>query len=278
MLSKFVLLFISLCALVLPGCGGGSTSLTSASVSEIQANQLKYGQSTEFTIIGNLLENDINVSIQNCKGLALVAVGTSTSKTVTCTISAVGTGAVSLEVKLVDGAVLKSVSFDVPNPQVTMETNLGSMLVELNPKVAPISTDNFLQYVNNKFYDNTIIHRIVTTGIFIAQGGWLTPVPSLQPGQKSAITLEVNKGLSNIKGTLAMARGSELNSATSQYFFNLADNTGLDTANGGYAVFGKIISGIEVLDAMSNVKTTTAFGLADLPANSVIVKSVSQTK
>jgi cyclophilin family peptidyl-prolyl cis-trans isomerase len=183
-----------------------------------------------------------------------------------------------LEVKLVDGAVLKSVSFDVPNPQVTMETNLGSMLVELNPTVAPISTDNFLQYVNNKFYDNTIIHRIVTTGIFIAQGGWLTPVPSLQPGQKSAITLEVNKGLSNIKGTLAMARGSELNSATSQYFFNLADNTGLDTANGGYAVFGKIISGIEVLDAMSNVKTTTAFGLADLPANSVIVKSVSQTK
>jgi cyclophilin family peptidyl-prolyl cis-trans isomerase len=75
-----------------------------------------------------------------------------------------------------------------------------------------------------------------------------------------------------------MARGPELNSATSQYFFNLADNTTLDTANGGYAVFGKIISGIEVLDAMSNVKTTTAFGLADLPANSVIVKSVSQTK
>jgi cyclophilin family peptidyl-prolyl cis-trans isomerase len=278
MLSKFVLLFISLCALVLSGCGGGSTSLTSASVSEIQANQLKYGQPTEFTITGNLLENDINVSIQNCKGLALVAVGTSTSKTVTCTISAVGTGAISLEVKLVDGAVLKSVSFDVPNPQVTMETNLGSMLVELNPTVAPISTDNFLQYVNNKFYDNTIIHRIVTTGIFIAQGGWLTPVPSLQPGQKSAISLEVNKGLSNIKGTLAMARGPELNSATSQYFFNLADNTTLDTANGGYAVFGKIISGIEVLDAMSNVKTTTAFGLADLPANSVIVKSVSQTK
>jgi peptidyl-prolyl cis-trans isomerase A (cyclophilin A) len=278
MLYKLVLLFISLCALVLLGCGGGSTSLTSTSVSEIQANQLKYGQSTEFTIIGNLLENDINVSIQNCKGLALVAVGTSTSKTVTCTISAVGAGAVSLEVKLVDGAVLKSVSFDVPNPQVTMETNLGSMLVELNPKVAPISTDNFLQYVNNKFYDNTIIHRIVTTGIFIAQGGWLTPAPSLQTGQKSAISLEVNKGLSNIKGTLAMARGSELNSATSQYFFNLADNTGLDTANGGYAVFGKIISGIEVLDAMSNVKTTTAFGLADLPANSVIVKSVSQTK
>ena len=75
-----------------------------------------------------------------------------------------------------------------------------------------------------------------------------------------------------------MARGPELNSATSQYFFNLADNTALDTANGGYAVFGKIISGIEVLDAMFSAKTTTAFGLTDLPASSIIVQSVSQTK
>ena len=105
-----------------------------------------------------------------------------------------------------------------------------------------------------------------------------TPTPTVQPGQKSAIALEVNKGLSNLKGTIAMARSTDLNSATSQYYFNLADNVALDTSNGGYAVFGKVVSGIEVLDAMLNVKTTTAYGLADFPANSVIVLSATQTK
>jgi peptidyl-prolyl cis-trans isomerase A (cyclophilin A) len=135
-----------------------------------------------------------------------------------------------------------------------------------------------LQYVNSKFYDNTIIHRIVTTGIFVAQGGWLSPTPAEQPGQKAAIALEVNKGLSNLKGTIAMARSAELNSATSQFYFNLADNVALDTAGGGYAVFGKVVSGMEVLDALAKVKTTTAYGLADFPATGVTVLSATQTK
>ncbi len=247
-------------------------------VSAIQANQLKYGQVAQFTITGYSLDKDINISTQNCKGLALVAGGTDSSKSVNCTIIAVGVGAVSLEAKLPDGTVLKSTSFDVPNPQVSMLTNLGTMVLELNPTAARLSTDNYLQYVNSKFYDNTLIHRIVTAGIFVAQGGWLTPTPAVQPGQKAAIALEVNKGLSNLKGTIAMARSADLNSATSQYFFNLADNVALDTSNGGYAVFGKVVSGAEVLDAMASVKTTTAFGLADFPASNVIVLSATQTK
>ena len=185
---------------------------------------------------------------------------------------------VSLETKLADGTVLKSVSFDVPNPQVSLLTNLGTLVLELNPTATPLSTDNFLQYVNSKFYDNTIIHRIVTTGIFVAQGGWLSPTPAVQPGQKAAIALEVNKGLSNLKGTIAMARSAELNSATSQFYLNLADNLALDTAGGGYAVFGKVVSGMEVLGALANVKTTTAYGLSDFPATSVTVLSAAQTK
>jgi peptidyl-prolyl cis-trans isomerase A (cyclophilin A) len=88
----------------------------------------------------------------------------------------------------------------------------------------------------------------------------------------------VNKGLSNLKGTIAMARSADLNSATSQYYFNLADNVALDTSNGGYAVFGKVVSGAEVLDAMASIKTTTAFGLADFPASNVVVLSATQTK
>ena len=277
MLNKFNLFILSLCVMLLAGCGG-SGSEPSVAVSDIQVNQLKYGQLSQFTLAGNFSDNEINVSTKNCKGLTLVASGTPTSKSVTCTISAAGTGVVSLEAKLADGTVLKSVSFDVPNPQVSLVTNLGSMVVELNPTATPLSTDNFLQYVNSKFYDNTIIHRIVTTGIFVAQGGWLSPTPAVQPGQKAAIGLEVNKGLSNLKGTIAMARSADLNSATSQFYFNLADNVALDTAGGGYAVFGKVVSGAEVLDAMANVKTTTAFGLADFPASNVIVLSATQTK
>ena len=275
--SKFFLSFISLSALVLAGCGGSSSSLDLA-VSDIAVNQFKYGQLSQFTLTGNFSNNEINVSTKNCKGLALVAGGTTTTKSVTCTIGAVGTGVVSMEAKLAGGTVLKSVSFDVPNPQVSMQTSLGAVVLELNPTAAPLSTDNFLQYVNSKFYDNTLIHRVVTTGIFVAQGGWLIPTPAVQPGQKAAIALEVNKGLSNLKGTIAMARSADLNSATSQYFFNLADNVALDTSNGGYAVFGKVVSGAEVLDAMANVKTTTAFGLADFPASNVVVLSATQTK
>jgi len=275
--SKLVLLIVSISTFVLSACGG-SSSAPSVMVSDIQANQLKYGQATQFTITGYSLDKDVNISTQNCKGLSLVSGGTSSSESIRCKISAVGLGAVTVVAKLADGTVLKSTSFDVPNPQVSMVTNVGNMVVELNPTSAPLTSDNFLQYVNSNFYDNTIIHRIVTDGIFVAQGGWLSPTPAVQPGQKSAIALEVNKGLSNVKGTIAMARSYELNSATSQFYFNLADNVALDTSNGGYAVFGKIISGIEVLDAMLNVKTTTAYGLADFPASSVIVLSATQNK
>jgi peptidyl-prolyl cis-trans isomerase A (cyclophilin A) len=276
MFYKFFIYLISFSTLFLTGCGGSTAP--NFPVTEITVNQLKYGQLSQFTLTGNFSEHEINVLTKNCKGLALIAGGTSTSKSVTCTIGAVGPGVVSLEAKLTDGTVLKSVSFDVPNPQVSMQTSLGAVVLELNPTATPLSTDNFLHYVNNKFYDNTLIHRVVTTGIFVAQGGWLTPTPAVQPGQKATIALEVNKGLSNLKGTIAMARSADLNSATSQYFFNLADNVALDTSNGGYAVFGKVVSGAEVLDAMASVKTTTAFGLADFPASNVIVLSATQTK
>jgi len=210
--------------------------------------------------------------------LALLAGGTTTTKSVTCTIGAVGTGVVSLEAKLADGTVLKSVSFDVPNPQVSMQTSLGAVVLELNPTAAPLSTDNFLQYVNSKFYDNTLIHRVVTAGIFVAQGGWLTPTPAVQPGQKAAIALEVNKGLSNLKGTIAMARSADLNSATSQYYFNLADNVALDTSNGGYAVFGKVIQGMELVDAIALEPTGVVGGMSDVPLTEIALSLALQTK
>ncbi len=234
-------------------------------VLEIKADRLMYSKVSQFTMTGFSLDKDFKVTTKNCKGLALSSGGSSTSKSVTCNVGDVGAGAIVFEATLADGTVLKSASFDVPNPQVSMVTNLGSLIVELNPAAAPMTSGNFLQYVNDNFYNSTIIHRIVSSGIFIAQGGWVTSVPAVQPGQRPAISLEVGKGLSNFKGTIAMARSSEANSATSQFYFNLADNLALDTANGGYAVFGKVISGASVLDAITIIPTPRAIFATSVP-------------
>ena len=251
---------------------------TSPVVLNIQSDRLMYSKTSQFTFVGQALNKDFNLTLKNCKSPAKVAGGSATVQTISCTVNGVGTDVVSVEAKLADGTALMSKTFTVPMPQVSMLTNLGSISLELNPTAAPNTASNFLQYVNDKFYDNTIIHRLVTSGIFVAQGGWLTPVPAVQAGQRTAISLEVGKGLSNLKGTIAMARSADLNSATSQFFFNLSDNTALDTANGGYAVFGKVISGTTVLDAISNVPTSTQYGLSDFPSQSVIVQSVIQTQ
>jgi peptidyl-prolyl cis-trans isomerase A (cyclophilin A) len=251
---------------------------TSPVVIAIQSDRLIYSKSTQWTFTGQALDKDFTVSTKGCVGLALVAGGTSTSKSVTCNITAAGPSAVTVEAKMANGTVLMAKTMDVPAPQVTLTTNLGTMVVELDAAATPLTANNFLQYVNDQFYDNTIIHRIVTTGIYVAQGGWLTPVPAVKAGQRANISLEVGKGLSNVKGTIAMARASDLNSANSQFYFNLADNTALDTANGGYAVFGQVISGQAVLDAFAKTSTSTQYGLSDFPSQSVVVQSVVQSK
>ena len=251
---------------------------TSPVVIAIQSDRLMYSKSTQWTFTGQTLDKDFTVSTKGCVGLALVAGGTSTSKSVTCNITAAGPSAVTVEAKLANGTVLLAKTMDVPAPQVTLTTNLGNMVLELDAAAAPLTVNNFLQYVNDQFYDNTIIHRIVTSGIFVAQGGWLTPTPEAKAGLRAPITLEVGKGLSNVRGTIAMARASALNSATSQFYLNLSDNVALDTASGGYAVFGKLVSGLPVLDALAATPTATQFGLNDFPAQSVLVQSAAQTR
>ncbi|MBR7799130.1 peptidylprolyl isomerase [Undibacterium fentianense] len=160
-----------------------------------------------------------------------------------------------------------------PAPQVSINTSVGNVIVELNPSKAPITVANFLRYTDVGFYSNKIFHRVISN--FMIQGGGFT-VDMIQASTYAPIQLEVNNGLSNVRGTIAMARTSVLNSATSQFFINVVDNVFLDTSGGGYAVFGQVISGMDIVDKIKVVSTTTKSGYADVPVTPIIITSVTR--
>ena len=162
------------------------------------------------------------------------------------------------------------------NPMVEVTTNLGSFTLELYPDKAPISVKNFLDYVSKKFYDGTIFHRVIPT--FMIQGGGFTP-DMMKKATGAPIQNEAKNGLSNLKGTIAMARTSEINSATCQFFINVKDNPGLDykgdsPADYGYAVFGKVIDGMDTVEKIKGVPTTTKEPYQNVPVKPVIIKSM----
>jgi cyclophilin family peptidyl-prolyl cis-trans isomerase len=160
------------------------------------------------------------------------------------------------------------------DPVVVISTNLGDIKVQLNSEKAPISTDNFLNYVNKKHYDGTVFHRVIKD--FMIQGGGHLPDLTEKPTD-IPIKNEATNGLSNLRGTIAMARTEVVDSATSQFFINVVDNQRLDYVNPkryGYAVFGKVIEGMDVVDMIRNVPTTSKNGMDDVPVNPVLIKSV----
>lgn len=162
------------------------------------------------------------------------------------------------------------------NPMVKVHTNYGSFTIELYKDKAPITVQNFINYVENKFYDNTLIHR-VEKGFVIQGGGY-----DLENNKKSPmqpIKNEADNGLKNMKYTLSMARTNEIHSATSQFFVNLQDNTALDhrgdsPAEFGYAVFGKVVDGTNIIDKIGMVKTKKE-GVMHKPIKPVVVKSMT---
>lgn len=162
---------------------------------------------------------------------------------------------------------------------VTMTTSKGVIEIGLDATHAPITTANFLKYVNDGFYSGTLFHRVIST--FVIQGGGYTKVGSTlteKPATYAPIALESNNGLSNLRGTIAMARTSMPASATSQFFISTVDNstcldrgtTACDTTGNGYAVFGKVTAGLDVVDAIRAVATTTS----DVPVTDITITSV----
>ena len=160
----------------------------------------------------------------------------------------------------------------------TMNTNMGTIKIELFPDKAPVTVKNFISYVNDSFYDGTIFHRVINN--FMIQGGGFLP-DGTQKKTKAPITLESNNNLSNTVGTIAMARTNEPNSATSQFFINVKDNDFLNYKNDqnpGYAVFGKVVSGMDVVNAIKVVQTTTKGAYQDWPVEDVKIINVKIDK
>lgn len=164
------------------------------------------------------------------------------------------------------------------NPQVRVVTNFGNITVELFPQEAPITVANFLEYVDDDFYDGLIFHRVIAG--FVIQGGGFQPGLTPRDG-RDPIILESRNGLQNDRGTIAMARTNDPNSASSEFYFNLVDNNDLNFSEGppvveGYAVFGRIIEGLSVIDRIGAVDTESRQGFNDVPVQDVIIQRVER--
>jgi peptidyl-prolyl cis-trans isomerase B (cyclophilin B) len=159
--------------------------------------------------------------------------------------------------------------------KVVMETSLGTMTIELYPDKAPVTVKNFLDYVDEGFFNGTVFHRVIPN--FMIQGGGMEP-GMRQKKTRAAIKNESSNGLANKRGTLAMARTSVPDSATAQFFINVVDNGFLDKAQAGdgvgYCVFGKVVDGMDVVDKIKAVKTTSKAGHGDVPVTDVVIQSV----
>lgn len=163
------------------------------------------------------------------------------------------------------------------NPMVLIETSSGDILIELFIEQAPITVKNFLKYVNNGFYKNTIFHRVIDG--FMIQGGGLNIKMEEKPTD-SSIENEASKGLKNIRGTIAMARTADPHSATSQFFINTVDNNFLDYQSPdedgyGYCVFGRVIEGMNVVDSIQKTKTHQSGIHTDVPKDMVLITNIS---
>jgi cyclophilin family peptidyl-prolyl cis-trans isomerase len=177
----------------------------------------------------------------------------------------------------VAAGLLAATAARAANPVVVIETSMGPIKVELLEDKSPITVKNFLSYVDKKFYDGTVFHRVIPD--FMIQGG------GFEPGMKqkktdAPIKNEAENGLSNTRGTLAMARTNIPDSATAQFFINLKDNAFLNPNPrnpAGYCVFGKVIDGMNVVDQIKDVETETRQGHGNVPKQDVIIKSVRRS-
>ena len=271
----FKFFFSSTLALLISGCGGGTGF--SPTITGVKPETLQYGKSATIYLGGKDLRSNMVVDTNGaCINPSFASNSTTDTLVLNCTVKVVGN--FTLTINNEAGVVVNTTPLTVPNPQVGIVTSLGNIVMELDPAAAPITVNNFLSYANSGFYRNTLFHRVVAG--FMIQGGGYTAGLVKKDGQKDPIVLESNNGLTNLRGTVAMARTNEPNSATSEFFINHVDNGFLNysTANPGYAVFGKVIQGMDVVDAIASKATTSVNGFADVPLEDISITSALQIK
>lgn len=264
-------------AILLSACGGGGDESFAPIVTQIQAKSLRYGQSAAIYVAGKFLRNDMIVDSGTCTNPTFSTASTPDLATLNCNVTA--SGALPITIKSANGTVLYSDTLTVLPPQVTLITSRGSVVLELNPELVPTTVNNFLSYVKSGYYQGTLFHRVIAG--FVIQGGGYTQGLVKKAGQSAPIVLETNKGLLNTRSTLAMARTSVPNSATSEFFINLVDNATLDYQSAerpGYAVFGKVVQGMDVVDAIAAQPTATFNSTADVPTTDITISIALQTQ
>lgn len=289
---------LALSSLLLAACGGGggdgTATITGLSIRMLSdaAAPLRYRGEALVTVSGTGLDGAALSFGGTACTLAAAPAGFNDSDTTRyrkCTL--VGVGAQQLTVAVSGNAVAQTASFTVPQPQVTMTitsngSTLGSYVITLDPARTPITVDNFLAYVGAGFYDGTAFHRH-SPNFVLQGGGYAAPLTTTTlPAAKATnppIALEVGRGLSNLRYTVAMARTSVANSATSQFFVNLVDNTFLDpsTTSEGYAVFGSITAGTDLIETLRGATCVQPSWLSVgecLPLPNLVVASATQTR
>jgi cyclophilin family peptidyl-prolyl cis-trans isomerase len=273
----FLKLISSLMLIVLISACGGSTGFPPV-VTAVKVQSLQYGRTATIYIGGKDLRSSVTVDTKGaCAQPSFASNSTTEVLVLNCKVGQLGDW--PLVLKTSEGTVIHSSTLTVPTPEVTLITSAGSITLELNPVAAPITVGNFLDYVNSGYYKSTLFHRVIQD--FMIQGGGYTTGLAKKADQFSPIVLESNKGLSNVRGSIAMARTSVANSATSEFFINLVDNTYLDYRNEGspgYAVFGRVVLGLDVVDAIAAKPTGNLNGFADVPLEDMTISLALQTK
>lgn len=286
-MKKITFLLVTPVLAFLSACGGGGSSDPAAQVAPVPAvnavvsaisttQALSYGKTAQISVTGTNLDQPFALSAPGCTSLAEVAGGSATAKTYACQVGAAGTLAVTASST---AGELLAVSLAVPDPQVTVITSMGTIVLELNPAKAALTVDNFLKYTGAGFYTNLLMHRVVAN--FVVQGGGFTVGDVAKATLYTPLKLESNNGLSNLRGTLGMARQNAPDTATSQFYINVADSLFLNytsTSAPGYAVFGKVIEGMAVVDAMALMPTGARNGLTEIPLTDVLITSALQTR
>jgi len=254
----------------LAGCGGGSD--IKPRVTAVKVASLQYGHTATIYIGGA----DLRTTMQVDTGEACTSPtfsSASTPDTAVLNRKVARAGDFLLSIKSAQGDARYSTTLTVLKPQVLLATSSGSIMLELDPAGAPVTVNNFLGYVNGGYYTETLFHRVIAG--FVVQADGYTAGMVKKAGQGAPVVLETQKdGRSNLRGTVAMARTPDPNSATSEFFVNLIDNKFLDyqsAASPGYAVFGKVTQGLNVVDAIAAQTTGSLNGFANVPLADVTI-------